>query len=580
MLSSKFEFRIGTANDVPDVIRLIERRIEWMDRNGINQWNKNHYRERYPDSYYVQTAQKEQLYVLADKESGRIIAGAVLLKDDYRWGESDDKAYYVHNLVADIDVKDAGKEIVRRIEVYAKQKSMRYVRLDCIVGNQRLNAWYEVLGYEYVRTITDGEYQGNLREKELMTDIRGIIGKLKAESDNFYIYDECWIKKCVSRLQSCFPQIKFLYSIKCNNNRHVMRSVFDQGLGADAASVSEVHLATECGLPKDEIYYSAPGKTRKDIEEAFGKAIIIADSINEIKLIDSIARERGVIPEIGIRLNPAFSFYSEKGIPSKFGVDEAQAIEFIKSNQCHNVKICGIHVHLRSQELNPSVLERYYKKMIDLAERFIEICGPLKYVNMGSGMGIQYSKANPTLNVSELAETVKCKLLKFKTAHPDTLLIIETGRYAVGECGMYVTTVLDRKVSQGKTFVILKNTLNGFARPSLERLVAHYSPEEKPAGCEPLYSYKNAFDFLTLNKEPGETERVTLVGNLCTFSDVVAEGIEMPRLEPGDTVIITNAGAYGAVLSPMQFSSQCKPEEFFVSTEGIVWNSNTVRDLH
>lgn len=570
MLSNKFRFRIGTVGDVPNVIRLIESRIEWMDCNGINQWNKNHYRERYPDSYYVQAADKGQLYVLVDKESGRIIAGAVLLTQDYRWGVSDDRAYYVHNLVSDIELRDAGKEMMRQIENYAELQDMRYVRLDCIVGNQRLNAWYENLGYEYVRTITDGEYQGNLREKELMADVRGIIAKLVESSDNFYIYDECRIKKCVSRLQSCFPQIKFLYSIKCNNNYHVLRSVFSQGLGADAASVREVYLASECGLPKDDIYYSAPGKTRKDIEGVLGKSIIIADSINEIKLIDNIAHERGEVYEIGIRLNPDFTFYSETGTPSKFGIDETQAVDFINSGQCRNVRICGIHVHLRSQELNPTVLERYYEKMIGLAERFSRICGPLKYVNMGSGMGIQYSKANTPLNVPKLAEAVNNKLLEFQKTYPDTLLIIETGRYVVGESGMYVTTVLDRKVSQGKTFVILKNTLNGFARPSLERLVVHYSPDENPSGCEPLYSCKNAFDFLTLKEEPCETEKVTLVGNLCTSSDVVAEGIEMPRLEAGDTVIITNAGAYGAVLSPMQFSSQDKPDEYFLSEEEIL----------
>lgn len=84
---------------------------------------------------------------------------------------------------------------------------------------------------------------------------------------------------------------------------------------------------------------------------------------------------------------------------------------------------------------------------------------------------------------------------------------------------------------------------------------------------------QNAFDFLTLKEASCETEKVTLVGNLCTSSDVVAEDIEMPYVEPGDTVIITNAGAYGAVLSPMQFSSQDKPEEFFVSVEGIVSRS-------
>ena len=94
-----------------------------------------------------------------------IIAG--LLTQDVRCGQSNGKAYYVHNLVAAIGEKNAGKEILQRIEEYTRLQGMHFVRLDCIVGNQKLNSWYEKLGYEYVRTITDGEYQGNLREKKL-----------------------------------------------------------------------------------------------------------------------------------------------------------------------------------------------------------------------------------------------------------------------------------------------------------------------------------------------------------------------------------------------------------------------------
>lgn len=573
MLSDKFKFRKGTVCDVPDIIRLVEHRIKWMDSNGIDQWNKNHYRERYPDEYYIQCAERGQLYILTESDSNRVVAGAVLLTQDNRWGLSDGKAYYVHNLVSAIDEGNAGKEMLRQIENLTGIHGMSFVRLDCIVGNQKLNSWYENLGYEYVRTITDGEYQGNLREKQLMTDVGDIIRNLATDCDNFYLYDERWIKRCVSRLRGCFPQIKFLYSIKCNNNRHILHSVFSQGLGADAASVQEVLLAAECGLPRNEIYYSAPGKTPKDIISVLDKCIVIADSINEIKLIDKIMQERGEVLNIGIRLNPDFTFYSETGAPSKFGIDEAEAIDFINRGECRNIRVSGIHVHLRSQELNPSILERYYEKMIDLAEKFSKLCGSLQYVNMGSGMGIQYSKINIPLNMPELAASVKCKLHEFQTAYPDTLLMIETGRYAVGECGMYVTTVLDRKTSKGKTFIILKNTLNGFIRPSLERLIAHYSSAENPAGCEPLYSCKNAFDFLTLKNDHGKTEKVTLVGNLCTSSDVVAEDIEMPELMPGDIVIITNAGAYGSVLSPMQFSSQSKPDEFFVSEDGTVLKS-------
>lgn len=407
----------------------------------------------------------------------------------------------------------------------------------------------------------------------MLPNIRNVIAEQISNTDNFYLYDENRIKERINDLHENFPQIKFLYSIKCNNNKNVMKSVFNQGLGADAASLQEVLMASECNLTKNDIYYSAPGKTLKDVTLSIDKSIIIADSLNEIILIDKVAQKRAEIIEIGIRLNPNFTFYSEEGQPSKFGIDEDDAIEFIKGGQCKNIKVSGIHVHLRSQELNPLILKGYYERMIDLAKRFITLCGGLKFINMGSGMGIQYSEANRPLNMKDLSLSVKNKLSEFVSAYPETSLIIEVGRYVVGECGMYVTTVLDRKTSRGKTYVILKNTLNGFIRPSLERLVVHYSNDDRPAGCEPLFSCKNAFRFLTLKDDVGLKEKVTLVGNLCTSSDVVADDIELPPLAIGDVVIMTNAGAYGAVLSPMQFASQEKPEELFLLVDGSILKS-------
>lgn len=196
--------------------------------------------------------------------------------------------------------------------------------------------------------------------ESMKSNIRDVIIKQIMDTDNFYLYDENLIKEKINNLHEYFIQIKFLYSIKCNNNKNVMQSIFNQGLGADAASLHEVFMASEYRLTKNDIYYSAPGKSLKDITEALDKSVIIADSLNEIILIDKVAQKRQEIIEIGIRLNPNFTFYSEEGQPSKFGIDEDQAIEFINGNQCKNIKVCGIHVHLKSQELNPLILKNYY----------------------------------------------------------------------------------------------------------------------------------------------------------------------------------------------------------------------------
>lgn len=398
---------------------------------------------------------------------------------------------------------------------------------------------------------------------------KAVIAKLAKTHDSFYLYDERCILESAKTLTTNFPQVHFLYSIKCNPNAHILRSIFSQGFGADAASLGEVLLANEAGLPKDQVYYSAPGKTLQDIEKAITKSVLIADSVDEIRRIQAVAAKMETTIGIGIRINPDFTFYGDCGQSSKFGIDESQATAFIQNNDCKNIKITGIHVHLRSQELKAKVLADYYSKMFRLAKKFQSLCGGLEYVNMGSGMGIQYSAKEAPLDMQLLSAAVNEELGKFQATYPNTKIMIEVGRYAVGKSGVYVTKVVDRKISHEKTYLILKNTLNGFIRPSLAALVMRYAEQETPAASEPLFTGKDAFQFYTL-KTAAPSELVTLVGNLCTATDIIAEDILMPHLEYGDSVVITNAGSYAAVLTPMQFSTHEKPPELFLTVQGDV----------
>lgn len=148
-------------------------------------------------------------------------------------------------------------------------------------------------------------------------------------------------------------------------------------------------------------------------------------------------------------------------------------------------------------------------------------------------------------------------------------IMIETGRYVVCKSEVFITKVMDRKVSYGKTYLILKNLLNGFVRPSQTKLIEQYVADEVLAGYEPLFTTKDAFEIDALKDEPA-TERVTLVGNLCTAAHVIAEDILLPHLECGDVIVITNAGSYAAVLSPFQFSMHKRPEELFLTQDGDI----------
>lgn len=397
-----------------------------------------------------------------------------------------------------------------------------------------------------------------------------VIRACAEKYDSFYLYDEQTISRQASRLQNDLPGVQFLYSMKANPHPAVLRTLFAQGFGADAASLNEVLLARDAGLRKEQIYYSAPAKTTNDLRRALPHAILIADSMGELERLQEIAREENRIFSIGVRINPNFSFDGGPGLPTKFGIDEEALFFYLERGRSFpNLKIDGLHVHLHSQELDAAVLTRYYKNLLLLCDRFaVAVKRPIAFLNMGSGIGIPYAPEEQEVDTAQLGQSLAALLPDFRKRFPTTKILIETGRYVVGDAGIYVTKVIDRKTSRGKTYLLLKNTLNGFLRPALS-----FAVEKAARGAidmaEPFYTGKNTFQLYTFKNEP-DTEHVTLVGNLCAATDQIAEDILLPRLVPGDLIAVNHAGAYAAVLSPMQFSSQEKPVELFLKRDGTI----------
>ena len=384
-----------------------------------------------------------------------------------------------------------------------------------------------------------------------------ILSKAK-DHDSFYIYDGKAIGERAELLKAAFPGVEFLYSVKCNPFPEVVRTLANHDFGMDAASIREVELAIRAGIPGGNIFYSAPGKTISAIRKALRRSMIIADSLSEITRISQVVRAEPL--ETGIRVNPDFSMDGDEGMPSKFGIDEKEVLHFLKDDVPENLRITGLHVHLKSQVLDEEKLLHYYDKLLDMASKFAPCMRNFSFLNLGSGIGIPYGEENP-IDIRSLGQKLAGKISLFHEKFPETRLLIETGRYVTGPAGIYVTKVVDRKVSHGKTFLILADTLNGFLRPSMGEIVRKYGGETA-RGSEPLFTKTHAFPIRTLKN--GDLETVTLAGSLCTASDMAAEDISLPHLEIGDPVIFENAGAYGATLSPFAFSSKEKPAEYFV----------------
>lgn len=166
-MKDTYIFRMATQQEIPAIFALIMARVAWMDQVGIRQWNTTKYDERYPLEYYEQRRLMEELFVLEDSSSGKLLCVGALFHDDERWPDPE-SAYYLHHLASALDAKGTGSIFLQQAEAYAAKEGKRYLRLDSAIGNQTLEAYYSSRGYVEAGFCKDGLYEGILRQKKLV----------------------------------------------------------------------------------------------------------------------------------------------------------------------------------------------------------------------------------------------------------------------------------------------------------------------------------------------------------------------------------------------------------------------------
>lgn len=169
----KYALKKAKQTEVEEIFGLYLKRIQWMNEQGIDQWNNNGYLDDYPVTYYYEQQKAGRLYVMkrveTDREDDRITGAVVLLSEDSRWEDGYEvSAYYLHNFVTDLAEKGVGREIIKAVEILAEKDHKEKVRLDCSIDNPFLNQYYESMGYQMAGTCKDGVYEGNRREKCLV----------------------------------------------------------------------------------------------------------------------------------------------------------------------------------------------------------------------------------------------------------------------------------------------------------------------------------------------------------------------------------------------------------------------------
>ena len=383
-----------------------------------------------------------------------------------------------------------------------------------------------------------------------------------------YLYEYDIMKAQVETLRQTFPQYDLLYSIKANPFPPVVRALAGLGLGADAASAPEVLLSRRCGMAKENIFFSAAGKSDAALEAAWEEGELIADSLGEVARIGALCRQKGQRRAIGVRLNPAFGMGGGPGTSSKFGIDEEDLPRLKVLLDTLPVTVEGIHVHLKSQNLDAHVLGGCYRDSWALAKRVGETLGcALRYVNFGSGVGVAYDEGfEQPMNLAVL-RTYTDAIAADNDATWRARLMIETGRFPTAQAGTYWLRVVDKKTSRGKTYVIVENCMNGLQKPAIAAMLRHELGGAAPAPYEPLFTSAWAFPIVAHGDESA-TETVDIVGNLCCAADVLAEGFTGPGLAIGDLIEVRNAGAYACTLTAQRFSSHQPPRELLVYGDG------------
>ena len=322
------------------------------------------------------------------------------------------------------------------------------------------------------------------------------------------------IRKSMNRAGAETGVIQFVDSFVKASLYIILILTLASSFGVDAASLAECVMGQKAGLGKDMVIFSAPGKTMADIRGGLGISTLVADSAAEVERIQEAAAEQGVVAEIGLRVNPDFTYTADTGVASKFGIDEQLIYDSMEAwKKLPNIRIVGLHAHLKSQELSAETLKGYYRNMFRLSVSMREAFGTLKFVNLGSGMGIPFCETDKPFDTTALGAETQRLMAEFQEKLPETRIYIETGRYAVGTAGTYVAKVVDKKVTHGKNFVLLSATLNGYASPSMVAMLEHFMGNGPIAAWEPIYTGDHSFQMIPL-VETAERETVTVTGNL------------------------------------------------------------------
>ena len=378
-----------------------------------------------------------------------------------------------------------------------------------------------------------------------------------------YIYSRAQLQAQFGALTAAFAAVRPLicYSVKTNSNAAVIKTFAAAGAGADVVSGGELWRARRAGMPADKIVFAGVGKTADEIEYALKENIrfFTVESEPELARISDSARRLGVTGRVALRVNPDVDPQTHKYISTgkkenKFGLDLARAEQaYEMAARLPHLEVVGLHMHIGSQILTSHPFIEAVHKIATLCLSLKRVHPSFRSLDIGGGIGIQYKPEQHPLDPAAVAHEIVPLLQPLGLE-----IVMEPGRFLVGNAGLLVARVQYVKDNPFKKFVIVDAAMNDLIRPSLYQ--AHHE--------------------ICAVRETAERVHGDVVGPICESGDFLAQDRELPAVQQGDLLAVRSAGAYGFAMSS-NYNSRPRAAEVMVSGSGhqLIRRRETWEDL-
>jgi diaminopimelate decarboxylase len=378
----------------------------------------------------------------------------------------------------------------------------------------------------------------------------------RAGDTPLFVYSADHARRRVADLRAAMPQrLAIHYAMKGNPFPPVLELMNGLVDGFDIASGGELELALATGVQATKISFAGPGKRDRELERAIALGVTLnCESEGEFERAIIIGAKLGVTPRLAVRINPSFDLKGSGmkmgGGAKQFGVDAERVPTLVKRIIASGAEYCGFHIYAGSQSLKVDAIIQMQAQTIALVAELTDTIGVSPpHVNLGGGFGIPYFPGDRPVDIVAVGGALGAAFDALPSSLFDTHFCIELGRYLVGEAGVYLTRIVDRKVSHGEVFLITDGGLH------------HQLAASGNFGTVIRRNYPVAI----AHKFGAEPEEVaSIVGCLCTPLDKLSDQAHLPRANVGDLVAIFCAGAYGASASPANFLGQGPAQEILV----------------